>query len=63
MAWYGMTRFFMDFLRATDGAIVDVRYFGYTAAQYMSVFLLISALVLARRILWRQARSEGARTV
>ena len=34
---YGTARFFLDFLRATDGVIVDTRYFGLTPAQYLAL--------------------------
>lgn len=44
LIWYGVTRFFLDALRATDGAIVDVRYLGLTPAQYVSIVLLASGL-------------------
>jgi phosphatidylglycerol:prolipoprotein diacylglycerol transferase len=33
--WYGVVRFFLDYLR-----VIDVRYWGLTPAQYLSVFLL-----------------------
>ncbi len=34
---YSMPRFFMDFLRATDLARIDPRYFGLTPSQYASI--------------------------
>lgn len=36
---YGTTRFFFDFLRATDMQYVDARYFGLTPAQYFCMGL------------------------
>lgn len=35
LIWYGVTRFFLDFLR-----INDVRYFGLTPSQYLAILLL-----------------------
>lgn len=40
LLWYGLVRFALDFLRATDGAIVDARYWGLTPAQYGSLFMI-----------------------
>jgi phosphatidylglycerol:prolipoprotein diacylglycerol transferase len=37
---YGVGRFFFDFLRATDVAYADARYFGLTPAQYFSVAIV-----------------------
>lgn len=39
--WKGIARFLFDFLRATDGAIVDVRYFGLTPAQYVAIVMVV----------------------
>lgn len=39
LIWYGVVRFFLDFLRATDGPIVDARYFSLTPAQYAAVVM------------------------
>lgn len=41
---YGTTRFFFDFLRATDLAYVDARYFGLTPAQYVCMGLFAYGL-------------------
>lgn len=41
LIWYGITRFFLDFLRATEGSIVDVRYFNLTPTQYVSIALFL----------------------
>lgn len=46
---YGTARFFLDFLRATDGLIVDQRYFGLTPAQYACVAMVGTAVWLVRR--------------
>lgn len=40
LMWYGTVRFFLDFLRATDGAIVDSRYLSLTPAQYISLMMI-----------------------
>lgn len=47
---YAPARFAMDFLRATDIAHPDPRWFGLTAAQYLSMLVTAMALLLARRI-------------
>lgn len=39
LVWKGIARFLLDFLRATNGPIVDVRYFGFTPAQYVAVLM------------------------
>lgn len=44
--WYGVTRFLLDFLRATDVTGADPRYFGLTLAQYLSVVLFIVGVSL-----------------
>jgi len=49
LAIYGTFRFFLDFLRATDGAIVDVRYGGLTPAQYSAILMVIGAGWLMHR--------------
>jgi phosphatidylglycerol:prolipoprotein diacylglycerol transferase len=36
---YSVGRFFLDFLRATDVAYSDARYFGLTPAQYVCMAL------------------------
>lgn len=41
LCWYGIARFFLDFLRATDGSIIDARYAGLTPGQYGSMVLII----------------------
>jgi phosphatidylglycerol---prolipoprotein diacylglyceryl transferase len=40
LIWYGVVRFFLDFLRATNGPIVDTRYFSLTPAQYMALVMV-----------------------
>lgn len=42
---YGLGRFFLDFLRATDLSYVDARYFGLTPAQYACLLLVAWGLV------------------
>jgi phosphatidylglycerol---prolipoprotein diacylglyceryl transferase len=40
LVWYGVMRFFLDFLRATDGAIIDTRYLSLTPAQWMAILMV-----------------------
>ncbi|TAK03656.1 prolipoprotein diacylglyceryl transferase [Patescibacteria group bacterium] len=49
LIWYGASRFFLDFLRATDGAIVDARYGNLTPAQWLGAALFVWGLWLYRR--------------
>lgn len=44
--WYGTARFLLDFLRAEDVAGADIRYFGLTLAQYLSVILFAVGIFL-----------------
>lgn len=44
--WYGVARFLLDFLRATDLAGADIRYLGLTLAQYLSVILFVAGIWL-----------------
>lgn len=46
LIFYGLTRFCLDFLRASDLPGADARYFGLTPAQYVSIFFLIIGVVL-----------------
>ncbi|MEK7614796.1 MAG: prolipoprotein diacylglyceryl transferase [Patescibacteria group bacterium] len=41
LLWDGVTRFALDFFRATDLSSSDVRYFSLTPAQYFSVLMVI----------------------
>jgi len=50
LLWDGFIRFFLDFLRATDGPIVDVRYFHLTPAQYFSVLMVVVGVYLCKRL-------------
>jgi phosphatidylglycerol:prolipoprotein diacylglycerol transferase len=55
---YGIGRFFLDFLRASDLPYVDARYFGLTPAQYVCIgFAVYSVLALWRS---RATRKSGA---
>lgn len=60
---YGVARFFLDFLRATDVSYADARHLGLTFAQYFSVALVVYGIVgLARRAPAAvQARGSTAR--
>jgi phosphatidylglycerol---prolipoprotein diacylglyceryl transferase len=49
LIWYGAVRFGLDFLRATDGVIVDSRYFGLTTAQYFSLGMIVLGVYLAKK--------------
>ncbi len=49
LIWYGVTRFFLDFLRATSGPVVDVRYAGLTPAQYASIAMVIAGCFVGRK--------------
>jgi phosphatidylglycerol:prolipoprotein diacylglycerol transferase len=44
--WYGMARFLLDFLRARDVVGADIRYFGLTLAQYLSIILFAVGVYL-----------------
>jgi phosphatidylglycerol---prolipoprotein diacylglyceryl transferase len=44
LVWYGVVRFFLDFLRATDGVIIDERYLGLTPAQYVSLCMVLAGI-------------------
>jgi phosphatidylglycerol:prolipoprotein diacylglycerol transferase len=48
LIWYGTVRFLLDFLRATDGPIVDTRYFSLTPAQYLAILMVIAGIGLWR---------------
>ena len=49
LLWYGTARFFLDFLRATDGTIVDTRYLALTPAQYVSLAMIATGVWLLHR--------------
>jgi phosphatidylglycerol---prolipoprotein diacylglyceryl transferase len=50
LIWYGVVRFFLDFLRATNGPIVDTRYFSLTPAQYMAIVMVLGGVWMWRRL-------------
>ncbi len=54
LIWYGTVRFFLDFLRATDGAIIDSRYFNLTPAQYLSLVMVAGGVWMFRKKLSRK---------
>jgi phosphatidylglycerol:prolipoprotein diacylglycerol transferase len=56
LLWYGILRFALDFLRATDLPNADVRYAGLTIAQYTAI-----ALIVGGAIVW-YSLSHGIRT-
>ncbi len=45
LIWYGASRFLLDFLRATEGMIVDTRYLGLTPAQYAGSAMLVIGML------------------
>ncbi len=47
--YYGIVRFFLDFLRATDIASADVRYLGLTPGQYASILMIIGGALLYKK--------------
>lgn len=53
--YYTTTRFFLDFLRATDLPNSDPRYFGLTPAQYGSILFFILGIILVRKILTQKS--------
>lgn len=49
--WYGFVRFWLDFLRATDlPGVSDVRFFGLTPAQYISIGMFLFGIYLFFRL-------------
>jgi phosphatidylglycerol:prolipoprotein diacylglycerol transferase len=54
MIAYGVIRFFLDTLRATDISGADARYLGLTPAQYACVLVVVSGT----GFLWRLRRSH-----
>lgn len=56
---YAPFRFCLDFLRATDLATADARYFGLTPAQYAAIALFITGLWLTARI-WNRPLAADA---
>lgn len=54
LIWYGLTRFGLDFLRATNGAIVDTRYAGLTPAQYVSLGMIFFGSFLIYKKFWKK---------
>ncbi|MEZ4704577.1 MAG: prolipoprotein diacylglyceryl transferase [Bdellovibrionota bacterium] len=52
---YGIVRFFLDFLRATDLSHSDARYLGLTPAQYFCVFACLLGSYL---MIFHRARSK-----
>ena len=49
LLWYGVVRFLFDFLRATNGQIVDARYLGLTPAQYVAIVMVVAGVWLWRK--------------
>ncbi len=57
LIWYGIVRFFLDFLRAADGPIIDSRYYGLTPAQYASIVMIGIAIYLIFRLKYKNNTS------
>lgn len=57
---YGVGRFFLDFLRATDVTYADARYLGLTPAQYVCILLVLYGLVEVRQALAAARRRRSA---
>jgi phosphatidylglycerol:prolipoprotein diacylglycerol transferase len=55
---YGPVRFALDFLRAGSSEGGDVRYFGLTPAQYLSLLLTLVGCVLCLGV-WRRREDPG----
>lgn len=55
LVWYGVVRFFTEFLRATDLPGADARYLGLTPAQFGSIILCVGAIF----ILFRSSRARA----
>lgn len=49
LVWYGLVRFFLDFLRTYSGPVADARYFGLTPAQYVSLVFLVGGLFFLKK--------------
>jgi len=48
LLWYGATRFFLDFTRCSDLAGCDLRWWGMTISQHISVILIVVVVVIVR---------------
>ncbi|HBV58345.1 MAG TPA: hypothetical protein DEB73_03760 [Candidatus Magasanikbacteria bacterium] len=49
LLWYGVSRFFLDFFRATDLPLSDARYFNLTVAQWGGILLILIGLAMSLR--------------
>ncbi len=49
LIWYGISRFFLDFLRAVDLPFSDPRYSGLTIAQWSSILLVVIGCAILLR--------------
>lgn len=57
--WYGLSRFFLDFLRATDLPGSDPRYFGLTIAQYFGIGLILVGVYNLVNIFYGKAQNKS----
>lgn len=46
LAWYGLSRFFIDFLRAKDTVLADPRFWDLTVSQWISLFILFILVIM-----------------
>lgn len=63
LIWYGIVRFFLDFLRATDGSIVDTRYAALTPAQYLALVMVVGGIFLLRQKLRKKTDELKTKTL
>jgi phosphatidylglycerol---prolipoprotein diacylglyceryl transferase len=59
---YGIARFFLDMLRLTDGVEAELRYFGFTFAQYWSMVVVVLGAVLLFRVVRAPRRIAAPQT-
>jgi phosphatidylglycerol:prolipoprotein diacylglycerol transferase len=46
LAWYGLSRFFLDFLRAKDTVLSDPRFWDLTVSQWISLSILFILVIM-----------------
>lgn len=57
---YGISRFILDFWRAVDLVNADSRFFGLTAAQYLSIFMVAASVVVWYYVYQRPQKNTHA---
>lgn len=58
LALYGVVRFILDFFRATDLGYSDSRFFGLTVAQYISILMVVLAVVAWYYVIHRNGEKQ-----